>query len=140
MCCQTAEITAKDCIYDVARWCFRPVTGEDTSDVASCPDSMLEADLAGAGYDTVLARCSTSWSASAHDTHQDPGVSSGGSACNTLLGDGIDFWSCVGQLTVASERGLCLAKSPTVQVCPTDLPDYVDACEKLNQDLGYTCG
>jgi len=140
LCCQTAEVTVNDCIFDPGRSCFREVSGADIAPVDGCPEAQLQSDLAAAGYDTVLARCNTTWSNAAHDTHQDPGVAAADSACSLFAASGvIDFAECVGLLTVANRRGFCLSKSADVQVCPLTLPGYADACDTLNQDLGYSC-
>jgi hypothetical protein len=149
LCCQTTSLEPEDCIFDVGLQCFRPVNGNDTSMVASCPEAELQARLQATGYDISLARCQSSWSRSAHVTHQDPGVSGGQSACNTFAAAGVtDFWSCVSTLTVADQRGFCLTKSPDVQICPTDLSDAdkiangipLDACTQMNLNMQYTCG
>jgi hypothetical protein len=150
LCCQTTALEPEDCIYDVGLSCFRPVNGTDTDEVPSCPVGDLQGVLQATGYDVALARCNSSWSRSAHVTHQDPGVSSGSSACSVLDAalTEIDFWGCVDTLTVADQRGFCLTKSPSVQVCPTDLADAekiangipLDACTQMNLDMQLTCG
>jgi hypothetical protein len=141
LCCQTDEIAEYDCIYDLARSCFRPATGIDTAEVSGCPTAELETQLEAAGHDPALARCDTSWSVSAHATHQDPGPSGPDSACSTLSAAGVlDFWTCISLLTVADQRGFCLSKSADVQACPGELLEYQDACERLNEDLGMICG
>lgn len=147
LCCQTTELEPEDCIYDVGLACFRPVNGFDTAEVPSCPVAMLQGTLQAAGYSPELARCNTGWGRSDHITHQDPGVGGGGSSCRFFESQGLDFAACVQALTVADQRGYCLQKSPTVQVCPTDLTDAeklaqgipLDACTKMNQDMGIVC-
>lgn len=149
LCCQTTALEPEDCIFDVGLACFRPVNGTDTTEVNSCPKADLELRLQATGYDAGLARCSSTWSRSAHVTHQDPGVSSGSSACMILAAAGATtFDDCLRTLTVADQRGFCLTKSPSVQVCPTDLSDAekiaagipLDACTQMNLDMQYTCG
>lgn len=105
VCCQTVELQADDCVQDSTTGLFRPVTGDDIG---------------------VL----TQWRPVDHDTHQDPN----GSACLALAGgdvSGSAFQDCVRQLTVANQRGYCMALGPG-QLCPLESPGYVDACEALN--------
>ncbi len=106
VCCQTREIHPEDCIRDGDTW--RPATGED-----------------------VLAGVST-WAPASHRTHQDPS----GTGCMTFAGDasGSEFQSCVEQLTVADQRGFCMALQPG-QGCAGDQESYLDACEQINMGL-----
>lgn len=105
MCCQTHELTANDCVQDDdGTW--RPVAGEDIGD-------------------------KTDWNAATHDTHQDPN----GVACTAFAsGDQTSdtFLACIAELSVADQRGVCMALSPGQQ-CPAAQPTYVNACELLNQ-------
>jgi hypothetical protein len=149
LCCQTAALEPEDCIFDPGRGdagCFRPVTGNDTP-MVECPIADLQARLATVGLDQGLARCNTDWSKSAHITHQDPGVAAADSACHSFEAvAGVSFNECVQSLGVADTRGFCLAKSPDVMVCPTDLTNEekiangipLDACTNLNNTLNYT--
>jgi len=41
------------------------------------------------------------------------------------------FQDCVRALSVANQRGYCMALAPG-QACPHAQPGYVDACEQLN--------
>lgn len=104
VCCQTAELEAADCVQEDGE--FRPVVGTDIGDL-------------------------TDWNPAAHATHQDPA----GVACTGFaMGDqsSSTFLSCIQQLTVANQRGFCMALQPGQQ-CPTAQPTYVDACTLLNQ-------
>jgi len=104
ICCQTVDLGPKDCVQeDGGPW--RPVSGADI------------------GNDAVVP--ATTWNAVAHDTHQDPN----GTVCTALFGQGSAEWlECITNLSVADQRGYCLS----AQVCPTDQPTYIDACEQLN--------
>jgi len=118
-CCQTGEITEKDCVLDPALGidgCYRPTTGGDID------------GLGGLG--------STSWSPSAHDTHQDPN----GGACEAFVedvgGDMDLLLACFSKLGVANQRGLCTPAGGATEasaVCPLASSAYVDACEQLNE-------
>lgn len=108
VCCQTRELQAADCVQDESADGFRPVTGADIGSL-------------------------TNWSAAEHATHQDP---SGRSCSEAAIAAGADpasvqtspvFLDCVAQLSVANQRGFCLALG-VGQACPLDRPDYVDAC------------
>ena len=46
--------------------------------------------------------------------------------------------ACFNALTVANQRGLCLAVSESVQFCPLAQQTYIDACEQLNLQEGRT--
>lgn len=149
LCCQTAELDPKDCIFDTGvgdGGCFRPATGSDTSPVPDCPVGDLQVRLSTVGRDQELARCNSNWANSAHVTHQDPGVAAAGSACNGYAAQGAStFDDCVASLGVANTRGFCLAKSPDVMVCPTDLTNEeklangipLDACTQLNIEMNF---
>jgi|GEM_PF-1413018 len=103
VCCQTRELDPLDCIADPDGG-FRPVTGEDIGE-------------------------GTDWNPGAHATHQDPA----GIQCSAIAnGDQTNsvFTDCVRELTVADQRGFCMALAPG-QVCPTQDPGYVDACEAM---------
>jgi hypothetical protein len=118
VCCQTEQLDPKDCVIDPADGTYRPVTGADI----------------GQRYDngTVI----TSWSAGDHVTHQDPS----GFGCKGLAGNPPDaelntnpIWQdCVANLTVANQRGFCMALAAG-QMCPVQQVGYVDACTQLNQ-------
>jgi hypothetical protein len=105
-CCQTVEITEKDCVRE-ENGVWRPVTGRDI----------------GSGGST-----DTNWSGGSHDTHQDPG----GEGCEEFsAGDKTIYDACVDQLSVADQRGFCMSLAPGV-LCPTEAETYIDACEMLN--------
>lgn len=125
-CCQTAEITAEDCVFDteLGSGCWRPVRGQDI------------VGLGGADQ--------TSWSAEAHRTHQDPG----GDACEAFVeglsgtqleAAGVEraqaLDACLRKLGVADQRGFCLG-GPNIFACPLDSPDYRDPCEQRNDAEG----
>lgn len=98
VCCQTVELQPEDCVHDGTR--FRPVTGVD-----------VQNDL-------------TQWSPTSHATHQDPN----GLGCDNFAGGDADIGAdCVGQLSVANQRGFCIS----VTACPLD-PNDIDACEAMN--------
>ena len=118
-CCATVEIGELDCGFDPSlgnAGCWRPVTGND---------------IMGLGGADV-----SDWSASDHDTHQDPG----GTGCTTFVtaaaaeisaagatGEEALF-ACFRELTVANQRGFCQG----AMACPLDDPNYIDACEQRN--------
>lgn len=111
VCCQTVEVEAKDCVLDPAEGKYRPVTGNDI------------------GADNGMGGVITEWKPNNHSTHQDPnGISclalAGGNSMSDIYPD------CVRQLTVADQRGFCMALNGGV--CPTQQVGYVDACDKLN--------
>lgn len=104
VCCQTVAIEAKDCIVG-ADGQFRPITGEDIG-----PEHP--------------------WRPGDHSTHQDPN----GDGCLGLAGGDANspaFQDCVRQLSVADQRGFCMALGAG-QTCPTDQPTYIDACSAMN--------
>lgn len=45
-----------------------------------------------------------------------------------------DFAACLEQLTVANQRGFCMALQPG-QGCPGDAPGVLDVCEQINMGL-----
>ncbi len=105
VCCQTTELEAPDCVKGESDDEFRPVTGDDIGGL-------------------------TDWNAGAHATHQDPA----GVACTGFAnGDQSSsvFLDCIAQLTVADQRGFCMALAPG-QACPTEQPTYTNACAVLN--------
>lgn len=107
VCCQTVAIEAPDCVQDGGS--FRPVDGNDIGGL-------------------------TSWRPADHATHQDPN----GDGCLGLAGgDNTSsiFQDCVRQLSVANQRGFCMALGAG-QTCPTDQPTFVDACTSLNGGAG----
>jgi hypothetical protein len=104
-CCQTAELQPEDCVQDPSTGLYRPATGEDIPEL-------------------------TNWAPNAHATHQDPN----GAVCLALANGNTTspvFESCVRALSVADQRGYCMALAPG-QACPHAQPGYVDACEELN--------
>lgn len=106
VCCQTVELEQKDCILDPDTNMYRPVTGADI--------------IAGRSQ----------WRPADHETHQDPN----GGSCLALAGgdqDNPTYLDCVSQLSVADQRGFCMALA-VGQGCPTEQPGYVDACTALN--------
>ncbi|MFO0635290.1 MAG: hypothetical protein U0168_20780 [Nannocystaceae bacterium] len=117
VCCQTVELGEKDCVQEVSSGKWRPVSGEDIctpTEGHPCP--------------TVPA---TNWNNVAHDTHQDPN----GTVClQTAGGDAgsAAFQECITHLTVANQRGFCMALGPG-QACPTDpATGYRNICDIKN--------
>jgi hypothetical protein len=110
VCCQTRELQPEDCVLDGDVW--RPATGFDIGNAAVTPP--------------------TAWAPGDHATHQDPG----GTGCLTFAGGQANdaFNDCVFNLTVADQRGFCMALGPG-QLCPHDQPDYLDACEQIQMGL-----
>lgn len=103
VCCQTVELEANDCVQDPSGGGFRPVSGADIGSLST-------------------------WTPGEHSTHQDPN----GESCTALAaGNSSVFQDCVRQLSVADQRGFCMALGPG-QVCPTKAPGYVDACTALS--------
>lgn len=103
VCCQTVAMGPEDCILDNGQ--FRPISGADI-------DS------------------ENTWAPGDHNTHQDPG----GAGCLALAGGntGSDvFADCVRQLSVADQRGFCMALGAG-QTCPVNQPGYIDACTARN--------
>jgi hypothetical protein len=119
VCCETQELGDLDCEVDPSlgdMGCYRPVTGSD---------------IAGLG-----GLNSSTWSSSAHDTHQSPN----GKGCIAFVaanGGGEDLQNeCFRRLSVANQRGFCQSGA-----CPLDVPEYRDACERLNDAEGRpNCG
>ena len=108
VCCQTVELTEEDCVKD-QNGCYRPATGADV-------------------YDSNI---DTQWEASRHRTHQDPA----GIGCKAEFSDSSDgFRECVRRLTVANQRGFCIAPTDSGdrRACPLAHSNYIDACEALN--------
>lgn len=104
VCCQTVELEAKDCVVDPGTSMYRPVTGDDIG---------------------VLS----AWKPADHATHQDPN----GSSCLAIAGGDANsdtFTDCVRQLSVADQRGFCMALNGGI--CPTKQVGYVDACTAAN--------
>ncbi|MEM6993365.1 MAG: hypothetical protein AAF721_22825 [Myxococcota bacterium] len=104
VCCQTRELQALDCVQPEGEEAYRPVTGADIPAL-------------------------TDWAPGAHATHQDPG----GVSCAALAGGDMTspvFTDCIAQLSVANQRGFCMALPSGVD-CPTAAPTYVSACERL---------
>jgi len=110
VCCQTVEIEPEDCIQDDdGMW--RPATGQD-----------------------ILEGNGTDWGPARHATHQDPG----GQGCARFAGssdlNNEMFTGCLAQLSVADQRGFCMALQPG-QACPTEADTYMNACEQINAGL-----
>lgn len=112
VCCQTTELEAADCVMGDGDDGFRPVNGTDIGSL-------------------------TTWNAAEHKTHQD---ASGVACTGFAIAAGADpaavqmdpvFLDCIGQLTVADQRGFCMALAPG-EACPTAQPGYVSACDTLN--------
>ena len=105
-CCQTRELQPEDCVLDGDEW--RPATGAD-----------------------IITGLSD-WSPSRHRTHQDPGaeVCAEWSGSEDVNDPG--YRDCLEQLSVADQRGYCLA---VLEGCPGAAPDYMDACEQINAGL-----
>jgi hypothetical protein len=104
VCCQTVELESKDCTLEDGM--YRPVTGED-----------------------IISGVSA-WRPSDHATHQDPN----GTSCQAFAGGDTGssvFRDCVAQLSVANQRGFCMALG-VGQFCPTEQPGYIDACAALS--------
>jgi hypothetical protein len=120
-CCQTVELAPQDCVLDPnlgGAGCFRPVTGHDITGLG--------------GIDA------TNWSSTSHVTHQDPS----GLNCEVFAsGLPLDYdinqvlVECYRRLTVADQRGSCFQTTELAE-CPFADPDYVDACEQMNIDMG----
>lgn len=109
VCCQTVEIEPEDCVQgEDGMW--RPVTG---ADILSSPQK-------------------SSWAPARHATHQDPA----GTGCGKFAGasSGPDFEGCLEQLSVADQRGFCMALQPG-QACPTETDTYMNACEQINANI-----
>ena len=96
---------------------WRAVTGEDIGDPDVVP--------------------TTNWNNVAHDTHQDPN----GAVCSAVAGGDPSsevFETCIEGLSVASQRGFCMALGPG-QVCPSDRDPppqgagYRDVCDLMNE-------
>ncbi|RMG93880.1 MAG: hypothetical protein D6705_17560 [Deltaproteobacteria bacterium] len=112
MCCQTAEITERDCVQDPNTGQWRPVTGAD-----------------------VFAGLSN-WSPAAHDTHQDPG----GTVCLAFAGGDQSsqaFRDCLEAVGVANRRGFCMAACPPEN--PVVNPNYRSPCDCLNNPSDPFC-
>jgi hypothetical protein len=105
VCCQTQELQPKDCILDGDAW--RPVAGADIP-------------------------AHSDWTPDSHETHQDPS----GTGCTTFAGgqDASAFEDCVRQLSVADQRGYCMALQPN-EFCPHTDASYIDACTQINMGL-----
>lgn len=110
VCCQTVELGDRDCVQEDGVW--RAVSGADI------------------GKNDIVPI--TNWNNVAHDTHQDPN----GSVCAGISGgaSGEAFLECITHLTVADQRGFCMALAPG-QACPASsaaIPPYVSICEAKN--------
>ena len=109
VCCQTVEIEPEDCVQgDDGMW--RPVTGAD-----------------------IIAE-RTNWSAARHVTHQDAGGQGCAQFAGTADNGNPDFLGCLEQLSVADQRGFCMALQPG-EACPTEVEGYMNACEQINAGL-----
>jgi hypothetical protein len=108
VCCQTRPLELEDCIFDEELQLWRPVNGDDIPSLSN-------------------------WANGLHATHQDPG----GSGCTVFAGGDQTseaFGDCVAQLTVADQRGFCMALSAG-QLCPHAAPGFLDACMQINMGL-----
>ncbi len=109
VCCQTVELADKDCVQEGGVW--RAVSGADIGQTDVVP--------------------TTNWNNVAHATHQDPN----GTVCLALAGGDPKspvFTSCIQHLTVADQRGFCMALQAG-QACPTDpAVGYRNICEAKN--------
>lgn len=124
ICCQHAELEAKDCVLDPTvgdNGCWRPVTGADIG---------------------VLSN----WGASEHATHQDPGLLANGACASLVAGLSPELdanavrSACERRLTVANQQGFCHGGAG-VNYCPEAQPSYRDACERLNDEQARSgCG
>ena len=130
-CCQTVELEVEDCTFDPSAQCWRPARG----------------------IDILNSEIQDPWSVSTHATHQDPGPVAENGACRVfargasqqlgLVED--DVWkACLKKLTVADQRGFCLA-DPQGLGCPLDAVDvagnpvHIDVCTQRNINEGYSC-
>ncbi|TPV96444.1 MAG: hypothetical protein B7733_04760 [Myxococcales bacterium FL481] len=125
-CCQTVEITEKDCTFDPDLNCWRPALG---TDIGNDDPDLNDANPSFVGMGDM-------WSQSSHDTHQDPG----GGGCKTLatVSDEVSVRDCHDRLGVANQRGFCVSGAFTN--CNRLLPGYQDACELKNEAEGFECG
>lgn len=113
-CCQTVPLEPADCVLDDGVW--RAVRGSDI------------------GETTESGTPVTTWLPADHATHQDPR----GNACLRIAMNDAEsevFADCVGQLSVADQRGFCLGLGAD-QACPTADPTFTDACAALNEAGG----
>ena len=109
-CCQTVELHEDDCVFDDAEGRWRAADAREAL-------GSLDGEHG--------------WNPTPHSTHQDPDIE----ACEAFAGGdrGSDrFRECVGHLTTAAERGFCMALG-SGQQCPAEDPEYVDACEVMNE-------
>jgi len=100
VCCQTVALEQADCVTD-DDGTSRAVNGGDIG-------------------------TKTAWRPGDHATHQDPN----GDGCLGLAqGDtkSAVFQDCVRQLSVADQRGFCMALGAG-QTCPADQPTFIDVC------------
>lgn len=110
VCCQTTALESADCVNDNGT--FRPVTGRDIGSL-------------------------TNWDGNAHATHQDAagigctGLAIGAGAMPDSVTDHPVFRDCIAQLSVADQRGFCMALG-SGQACPTEQPEFIDACALRN--------
>lgn len=119
ICCQTVELDVRDCVLQDG--CWRPAVGDD----------IFAVDVSG-----TWGMGPDPWKAATHETHQDPG----GVGCAAFAqGDPDAEADCYRQLSVADQRGFCLALSPEVQFCPLTSPTYMDACQVRNLNEGRSC-
>lgn len=110
VCCQTVELGDKDCVQEADSMMWRAVSGADIGASGVVP--------------------STNWNNVAHDTHQDPN----GTVCATVSGGAgtAAFNECIRHLTVADQRGFCMALGAG-QACPTDAAlGYRSICDQKN--------
>ncbi len=110
-CCQTAEVTERDCVLDPDTNMWRPVTGGD------------------------VYKGLTNWAPGAHDTHQDPG----GTVCAALSGgqNTMEFRTCLEAIGTANRRGFCMGMCPPEN--PSVNPNYRSPCDCLNNPSDPFC-
>ena len=106
-CCQTRALVEADCIFDEAEGLWVPMDGRDA--------------------EAALLAGKARWG---EGTHQDPEFE----GCEALAGgrNNALFLECVRSLTVADQRGYCMALMPGA-LCPTAEDAYIDACEAMNE-------
>jgi hypothetical protein len=113
VCCQTVEMGDTDCVLD------------DTLGTAGCYRAVRGTDIPS----------KTNWAPGTHETMQDPS----GTFCSQWAGgDTSKRDACYDGLSVANQRGFCLARSAGASSCPLDNQAYVDACEERNVLEGKT--
>lgn len=106
-CCQTVSISAEDCVLDPTSGRWRPAAGQDAL-----------ASLSGGDL----------WKPTTNSSHQDPDFDACAELADADRTSAI-FSDCVGQLSVANQRGFCMQLEGGE--CP--LPaDPSTRCDELN--------